>query len=322
MSQATRSHHLDVFYFPSVYTFFPIVSRVKVTVTLHDTIAERYPQFIFPDRRTRLFWDLKVRCAIAQASLIMTVSQTAKRDIMRHFGLAEGAMRVVPDAVTTAFHPIHDASHTASILARHDIDNATRFILYVGGISPHKNLSTLIAAYTSLIQADAQRDVKLVLVGDVDQDVFFSSYPALCDTIQRLGLAQQVIFTGYVPDWELPHFYTAAQLFVLPSYDEGFGLPALEAMACGSPVVASRAGALPEVLGDAGRLFDPHSSSELRDQMLELLADEHLRKELRSKGLCRAREFSWEQSARAALSVFEEVGMQHERQVFANAVEG
>ena len=134
-----------------------------------------------------------------------------------------------------------------------------------------------------------------------------SSYESLQRRIADLGLTQQVIFTGFVPDDELVHIYNAADIMVLPSFDEGFGLPAVEAMACGAPVVASRAGALPEVVGDAGIFFDPHSPRELKECLEALLRDTEKRLELRQRGLIRARDFSWERSAATALAALEEL---------------
>jgi glycosyltransferase involved in cell wall biosynthesis len=298
---------LDLFYFPSVYTYFPFKGSARVVVTIHDTTAERYPRLIFPNWRSRLLWKLKVRWAVRQASLITTVSEASRRHIMEEFGVREGEVRVVPDAVNTQFHPLEDRSHTPSALAQCGIGAQDAFILYVGGISPHKNLATLVEAYASLVRRKAGHEVKLVLVGDFQRDVFYSSYTELKRKVEALGVSEKVIFTGFVSDPQLLHFYNAATLLVLPSFDEGFGLPVLEAMACGTPVVASRAGALPEVVGEAGLLFDPYAPEELRDRLERMLEDASLRQEMGRKGLARAKEFSWENSARAALAAFQEL---------------
>ncbi len=130
--------------------------------------------------------------------------------------------------------------------------------------------------------------------------------------IEVLGVSENVIFTGFVQDSDLLHLYNGAEVVVVPSYDEGFGLPALEAMACGTPVVASYAGALPEVVGEAGRFFNPYASEELANHLQELLEHESLRRELGRKGLRRAQQFSWEGSARSALATFEELVKERE----------
>jgi glycosyltransferase involved in cell wall biosynthesis len=150
--------------------------------------------------------------------------------------------------------------------------------------------------------------VRLVLVGDFTGDVFYSSYPALRRLIGDLGVTDRVIFTGFVADPALVYFYNAAQALVLPSFGEGFGLPAVEAMACGIPVVASRIGALTEVVGEAGLFFDPRAPEELTERLRELLEDEPLRARLGRTGLVQARRFSWDRSAHAAREAFESVG--------------
>lgn len=299
MRRAVGEHRdLDVFYFPSVYTFFPVKTKAKVVVTIHDTIAEQFPSLIFPNKRSEWFWRIKVRWAIAQADLLVAVSETARRDVARQFALPEDSVRVVSDAVSAEFRPL-----PRQMLTRYGVADGQRFILYVGGISPHKNLATLVDAFAAL-----RGEWKLVLVGDYQKDVFYSSYTALQEQLQRLNLSGRVIFAGYVPDAELVHFYNAAEVLVLPSFGEGFGLPAMEAMACGVPVVASRAGALPEVVEDAGLLFDPHSARELEDCLRKLLENEPLRRQLGQNGLRRAAQFSWRRSAQNLLAVFEELG--------------
>jgi glycosyltransferase involved in cell wall biosynthesis len=309
MSRAVQQggRDLDLFYFPSVYTYFPLRTRARVIVTIHDTIAEHYPQLIFPNRRSRLFWRLKVGLAVRQAHLVITVSETARREIIKEFGLKEEAVRVVSDAVSGEFRPLGNHPEARQVLARYGIGHDERFILYVGGISPHKNLATLLDAYASLLRGQGVRDVRLVLVGDFQKDVFYSAYQALRERVEQDRLSGRVVFTGFVPDSDLVHLYNAAEMLVLPSFDEGFGLPALEAMACGTPVVASRAGALPEVIGQAGLFFNPYAPEELGEHLQRLLADHRLRAELGRKGLQRAREFTWERSARVALGIFEEL---------------
>ncbi len=311
MQQAVydRRRDLHLFYFPAEYTFFPLRRRPKTIITFHDTTAERYPELIFPNWRARLFWKLKVRWALRQADLVITVSDSARRDIIQTFGLSQERVSVVADAPNSAFHPVSDEAHTRRTVAKYGIRNNDRIILYVGGLSPHKNLATLIEAYACLIRERGIRNAKLVLTGDFQGDVFYSSYPALRKQVETLGLSDDVIFTGFVADADLLHFYNAAQVLVMPSFGEGFGLPAVEAMACGTPVVASRDGALPEVVGEGGLFFDPRAPDELTNHLQELLENTSLRNTLGHKGLSRARQYSWEQSARAVLAIFEKASL-------------
>ena len=311
MSEAVRRHRpaLDLFYFPSVYTFYPTRIKAPIAVSIHDTIPERHPELVFSGRVPRLMWALKVRWAVRQAAVILTGTETSRRAIADHFRLPDTRVRVVPDAASPIFHVIEDPGPTRQVLARYGIAPHERYILYVGGISPHKNLATLLEAYALLTadHSDGSPRPKLVLVGDYQRDVFLSSYQALRRRVEALGLEGQVLFTGFAPDDELVFLYNGAELLVMPSFDEGFGLPAVEAMACGTPVVASRAGALPEVVGSAGAFFDPGSPAELKICLERLLRDDDERSALRGRGLRRAGAFSWEQSAAAALAVFEEM---------------
>ena len=310
MRQAVHWHgsDLDLFYFPSVYTYFPPRTRARVIVTIHDTTAERYPRLIFPNRRSQLFWKLKVRLAVRRADLIATVSQASRREIVKEFGVPEERVSVISDAVGAEFCPLGEDAPTSEVIARYGVNPDEPFILYVGGISPHKNLHTLVDAHASLVQDWGAPAPNLVLVGDYQKDVFFSSYTSLRERVNNRGTGGKVVFTGFVDDDDLRYLYNGASALVMPSFDEGFGLPALEAMACGTPVIASNAGALPEVVGDAGRLFSPHSSQELKEHLATVLGDRLVHDAMRRMGLQRAREFSWERSAQAALTVFGRLG--------------
>lgn len=298
---------LDVFFFPADYTYFPISTSARVVVTKHDMIDRRVPTLLFPNWRSRLFWEAKVRLAMRRADLVFTVSQTSRRDIVEAFGLAPDRVRVISDAVDPSFSPAPPGGARAHALARYDIDDAAPFVLYVGGISPHKNLVTLVEAFARWRAQGGARAVSLVLVGEYVADVFHSSYPRIRELIAEAGLESSVRFTGFVPDADLPYFYSAARALVLPSLYEGFGLPALEAMACGTPVIASRGGALPEVVGNAGLLFDALSVDQLTSALTRVLADASLRRDLAASGRARAAQFTWAASARAAIAGFEDV---------------
>jgi glycosyltransferase involved in cell wall biosynthesis len=306
MRKLVKRETLDVMFFPAVYSYFPIANGVPCAVTFHDVIAETLPEKIFKTRRSRFLWNLKSKLALRRARRVVTVSEASKRGLMKHFRLPEQTMRVIGEAPSETFGPVTKRDDAA--LTRHGITPGERFLLYVGGISPHKNLSTLIDAYGAVKARRADlEDVRLVLVGDYAGDAFTTCYRELCEQVARHGLVGHVHFPGFVPDEDLRHLYGACQAFVFPSYLEGFGLPAVEAMACGAAVVASDQGSLPEVIGGAGHLFNPYEMSSVADAIERVLGDASYRDELRRRSLERAKTFSWERSAREALAVLREM---------------
>lgn len=308
MSRQVLRHQVDVFFFPAVYSYFPIFNRTKIIVTLHDVIADRHPELIFPNSKLKFFWKLKQNAAIRQANLILTVSEYSKRQIIDYFDLRDSRLRVINEAARPFFKSLpSDNSEMRTALTRYGLNPGEKFLLYVGGISPHKNLGALIDAFGH-INADGQAaDAKLVLVGDYKDDPFFSSYPSLKNQISKLRLEDKIIFTGFVPDADLAFLYNAAALLVLPSLEEGFGLPAIEAMACGTPVAASNCASLPEVLGSSGRFFNPLDTKEMAEVIGRLLNDAATRREMRENGLQRSQQFLWKTAATDTLAIFNEL---------------
>jgi glycosyltransferase involved in cell wall biosynthesis len=305
MSRAVFRHKTDVFFFPASYSYFPVLSRTKIIVTLHDVIAEHHPELIFPSSKSKFFWRLKQSAAIRQANLIATVSEYSKRQIAEHFKLPESRLRVIPEAARPIFKVLSSNGVMSETLTRYGLKPSEKFLLYVGGISPHKNLSTLIDAFK---QIEKNRpEIKLLLVGDYKDDPFFSAYPALRKQVAESSLQEKVIFTGFIPDEDLVYLYNAAAMLVFPSLEEGFGLPAVEAMTCGTPVAASDCGSLPEVLGAAGRFFNPRDTDNMAEVIRQILADDALRNSMRERGLQRAGKFLWEKAARETLKIFDEV---------------
>jgi glycosyltransferase involved in cell wall biosynthesis len=306
VSRALSRESFDIIFFPTAYTYVPVAGSARVVVVIHDVIAEQFPQHVFPSRLSASFWRLKLWAARRQADLVVTVSEASRRGLARHFGLAPERIVVVPEAADPLFRRLPDDDARRRTLRRFGLRDEG-FVLYVGGISPHKNLGALIQAF-----ADARRQLdctaqRLVLVGDYSGDVFYSAYAALRRQADDLRLDEAVLFTGYVPDEDLVHLYNAAAAFVLPSLLEGFGLPAIEALACGAPVVASNRGALPEVVGAAGILFDPDASGALRDALQRVCGDAELREHLRAAGPRRAAEFSWQRAARVTHEAFQQL---------------
>jgi len=308
MSREVLRHKIDLFFFPAVYSYFPIFNRTKIIVTVHDVIADHHPELVFPNSRLKTFWKLKQNMAIRQAHLILTVSEYSKREIIEYFKLPESKVRVISEAARSVFSVLQPGSEMYQTLSRFGLKTDEDFLLYVGGISPHKNLNTLVDAFYLIVSDANFSSVKLVLVGDYKDDSFFSAYPSLKEQVDRLGLSDKVIFTGYIEDLELAHLYNSTSMVVLPSLEEGFGLPAVEAMACGAPVAASNRGSLPEVLGKAGRFFDPTDTENMAETLRQVLGDHALRKEMRQTGLARAKDFLWNKAAKETLVIFDELG--------------
>ncbi len=307
MSREVLRHKIDLFFFPAVYSYFPVFNRTKIIVTIHDLIADHHPELVFPNSKLKLFWKLKQNMAIRQADLILTVSEYSKSEIIQYFRLPELKARVINEAARSVFIVLAPGSEINQTLSRFDLEPDKDFLLYVGGISPHKNLNALIDAFQIVVSDANYSNIKLVLVGDYKDDPFFSAYPALKKQIDRLGLSDVVTFTGYIEDLELAHLYNSTSLVVLPSLEEGFGLPAVEAMACGAPVAASDCGSLPEVLGGAGRFFDPRDTENMASIIKQVLGSRTLRKEMSEAGLARAEEFSWNRAAQDLLVIFDEL---------------
>ncbi|MHC4167693.1 MAG: glycosyltransferase family 4 protein [Planctomycetota bacterium] len=308
MRRLVKREQLDVMFFPAVYSYFPIAAGVPCIVTFHDIIAETLPRLVFRSLRSRLFWQLKSRLAARRADMLVTVSEASKKGLVSHFGLSPDRVAVVTEAPASSFtRALGSGKVDAEALRRHGLEPDERYILYVGGISPHKNLDTLIKAFAVVGRDTRLGDVRLILVGDWAGDSFHTCYEELCTLIERHSLGHAVHFPGFVPDEDLVHLYSACQAFVLPSYLEGFGLPVVEAMACGAPVVTSNVGSLPEIVDGAGELFDPHEVTALADCLKRVLGDSAYRRELQTRSRRRVQDFSWETAARQMRSIFETV---------------
>ena len=303
MGRAVSRAGLDVVYFPASYSFFPVWNAGRVVVTMHDTLALAHPEWVFPNWRGRMAWRAKEQAAALWADRIVTVSEAARRDLVAWFRLPESRVRVVSEGPDPVFGPEDDGAESDIVLRRYGIQPGSRYLLYVGGLSPHKNLPRLIEAFAR----GARPDTRLILVGDIG-DVFHTHIPALREAVERFGLNQRAHFTGFVPDADLAHLYRRAYALAQPSLMEGFGLPPVEAMACGTPVLSSTAGSLPEVVGDAGVYFDPTDIQAMTRAIRSLLADPAERDRLAGLALDQARRFTWASAARSLVECFEELG--------------
>ena len=284
MSRAAASAAPAGLFFPSVYSYFPIVRPVKALLGVHDTMADRFPQFAFDSATQQRFWQWKMRLALWQCRDVLTVSDYSKKSIAEYWKTSGKHIHVIPEGPAGLFRPKN--------IPRRDV------VLSVGGISPNKNLATLILAFSKV-----RAGVELWIAGDYQSDGFKTCYRELADLAANLP----VRFLGRVTDEELCRLYNEARLLAFPSVEEGFGLPAVEAMACGLPVVAHDGHAVAEVVGDAGVLIDARDEHALASAINRVLDDPTLAEQLRARGLERASRYSWQHAADALQDIFDSI---------------
>jgi glycosyltransferase involved in cell wall biosynthesis/2-polyprenyl-3-methyl-5-hydroxy-6-metoxy-1,4-benzoquinol methylase len=273
----------------------------NLVVTIHDISFLLYPQFHTEANRLHCFnGTLK---AALYADRIIAVSQQTKQDLIQYFAIPEDRIRIVHEAPRHFCFPERNDDLIRSTLERLGVYR--NFVLFVGSLEPRKNLKTLLTAYGSYVKRHARPELLVIAGGKgwLNEEIRQS--------VSGLGLEERVRFVGYVTEADLRVLYSAAKLFVYPALYEGFGLPPLEAMACGAPVITSNTSALPEVVGDAALLIDPHNSEELSHAMQRVLCNDALRLRMRQQSLLRARLFSWERAARETLAIYQEVCPDH-----------
>lgn len=284
--------HFDVWHAP--YYIRPYLLPLPTVLTAHDVINARLPGTM--GRKTRAAFEAATRLAFLSSKRIIAVSRAAASDIERLYGVKPAKIRVIPHGVSENFQPLDPA---AQVEARARLKLPGRYLLYVGINKPHKNLARLLEAF-KLYREQTGDDIKLVLAGK--EDPRYS--PELRDKANRLGIIEKIEFRGEIAEADLPAFYACASLFIFPSLYEGFGLPVLEAMACGAPVICAGNSSLPEVAGDAALLFP---AEDVPAQAAAI--GEGLRQagELRQRGLERARLFTWQRTAEMTLEVYKDV---------------
>jgi glycosyltransferase involved in cell wall biosynthesis len=291
-----RRERPDVFHSP--HYVLPPAIRCRSVVTIHDTIHLTLPQYL-PNRMAYVYAKASMWSASRLSSRILTVSEASKRDIVRLLDVPPDKVVVVYNAIDERFWEEPDVESVERVRERFQLHQ--RFILYAGTIKPHKNLVRLIEAFHELRQTGLD-DLKLLIIGDE-----ISKLPALRRAVHQHKLHKHVRFLGYLPDETQAILYRLAAVFAFPSLYEGFGLPPLEAMASGTPVVTSNVSSLPEVVGDAAVLVDPHDLASIVGGLRRVLTDPALAADLRRRGLERARMFSWEQSVAKTFALYREV---------------
>jgi glycosyltransferase involved in cell wall biosynthesis len=292
---ALRREGVTLFHAPH-YVLPPLV-RCPSVVTIHDCIHLMFPQYL-PNRIALGYARASIALAARRATRVMTVSESSKRDILRFVDTEPDRIDVIYNAYDERFGVEPREEDVVRVRERYQLHD--EFVLYAGNVKPHKNLERLIDAF-DLVRKRGLDHLKLVLIGDE-----ISKYAGLRRAVHQHQLHKYVRFLGYLPEETLAVLYRLAGVFVFPSLYEGFGLPPLEAMASGTPVVTSNLSSLPEVAGDAAVLVDPYDPRAIADGIHRVLTDEDLRRSLRQKGLARAQQFSWEKSVRRVLEIYAE----------------
>ncbi len=296
LSAELRKHPVDVLH---VQFTAPPFCPCPFVVSIHDLSFEHLPQTF--KRRSRTQLRLTVRHSARRAARILSLSQHTRSDIMETYGIEPDKIEAIPLAAPDHFGAVTDYRELQRVRHNYGIDGD--YILSVGSIQPRKNLARLIKAYAQL-RGDCSADKlpKLVLVGKCAW-----LYDETLRTLDQMGVKDSVILTGYVPESDLPVLYSSALCFVYPSYFEGFGLPPLEAMKCGAPVIVGNRTSLPEVVGDAGLTVDPFDVDAIAGAIRKLMSDSTLRATLSQKGQERASAFTWRETARQTLQIYQDV---------------
>ncbi len=275
----------------------PPVHRARTVFTIYDLTTQLYPEY--HSALNRWYSALMLPRFLRRADAVIAISESTQRDIVQRLNVPPEKIRVIYAGVHPRFQPDLEPSRVAAVRAKYQLPE--RMMLYLGTVEPRKNLEMLVEAYHALLQHTPAAPT-LVIAGRKGW-----MYQPVFDRVRALGLDTRVHFTGWVDDADMPALLNAAEVFVYPSLYEGFGLPPLEAMACGVPVLCSNTSSLPEVVGDAGLLLDPRDAGAWTHALARVLDDEHVRAELRARGLAQASKFSWSQAARQTVQVYDQL---------------
>jgi glycosyltransferase involved in cell wall biosynthesis len=305
-SRAMSDRRFDLVIFPTVYSFVPVVSRARKIVFIHDLIAETFPQLTVPRLRSRVFWKTKVALGVMQSDVVVTVSEYSRRMLLERFKLPADRVAIVGAASDPVFRRLQEPELSRQLEAL-GISGAGRTVTYLGGFGPHKNLEQLVDVFARVSRRPEYGDVRLIMVGEFAREVFHTHFSEIQARVQALGIEDRVIFTGYLADEDLVVLLNRSTVLALPSLMEGFGLPAIEAAACGCPVIATTASPLPEVLGEGGLYADPQSAEQLEKAIEQVLSSEPLQARMRAAGLDAARRLTWDAASQQLQSVIGEV---------------
>lgn len=303
MARTARRIVCDVFFYPAVYSYFPLPAQRPTVVCYHDTIPERFPDLIFPKRLNFRLWQAKCWLAKMQATRVMTISEASANDLTRILRIPRDRIDTITEGAEAIFRPLDDNSALIQTRQAYGIPPDAPLLVYVGGFNRHKNVLRLIEAMPEILARVP--NARLAIVGRTTGARFWDNVEDLkASAAADAARSESIIFTGEIDDEQLALLLNTADALVFPSLWEGFGLPALEAMSCGTPVLSSDCGSLPEVVGDGGLYFDPLSSQALANQAVRLLTEPGLRTDLSQKALAQATQFSWDKGAELAEASF------------------
>lgn len=290
--KAVKEHKLDVITFPK--NVLPYFVTCKSVIVIHD-LAYFMPELNAYPLIDTIYMKMMIKSSVKRANHIIAISENTKRDIIKFTGINENKITVIYEASDLKYRQIKDVIELDKIKNKYNLSE--KFIFSCDSLTPRKNVIRLLKAFNNIKDKIPH---KLVLTGGVSWK---------SKNVHNLieSMRDRVIKLGYVPDEDMPMLYNLADLFVYPSLYEGFGLPLLEAMACGCPVISSNSSSLPEVVGDAGLMIDPYDVDNLEKVIYEALTNENLRKDMIRKGLDRAKQFSWEKCAEKTIEVLEEI---------------
>lgn len=290
-----HSFPLDLFHNTVNGIGLPVDLKCRHVITLHDVIP-----YVMPETVDRHHLDYTFRHTpdiVQNATHIITVSDYSKSDIQRYFGVSDDKITVTHLAADDIYQPMDREAARRVIFNKYGVDR--HYILYLGGFSPRKNIARLIQSFQK-VRDEFAGPIDLIILGEHQR-----SYSFLWNLTEKLQLTDNVKFLNFVPTDDLPFFYNGADVFVYPSLYEGFGLPPLEAMQCGTPVVTSRVSSIPEIVGDAALLANPLDTVDIAEQILKLLSDPELWQEYSILGRAKANEYSWEKTAQKTLEVYQ-----------------
>lgn len=290
MNSWFQKNSLDI-YHVTKNTGVPFFHNIPVVVTIHDIIPHVFPDKYLSNILERIWYEVAIRVSIYRSDKILTISKFSKEELKRYYGVDSSKIEIVTLAYNESFRKIKDSSMLNDVKGRYGLNK--KYILAIGGSEYRKNIQRLINVYLK----NFKEDYELIVVGGKWRDIDLS----------KKYQEENIRFIKGVPEEDLIAIYNMASVFVFPSFYEGFGIPVLEGMACGVPVVTSNISSMPEVGGDAAIYFNPYDENDMAEKIRQAIDDDQLREEMMAKGLEKVKEYSWDKCARETLKVYERV---------------